>query len=163
MSNIAYPKNLSAFLETTGTEAPPSETDAGKVTLGVNTYYFEILATDKALQQAIEILTDATIVATFTIEECVFPSTRQNQPGGAADVLTYEASSVANWVQMNVAAAGYAQGAGTGWTITVLSLVKAAGVGGAIINLNASGSLRRRIKAVVTTGGKVRVAAHGKD
>ena len=153
MSSLKNDKNLSAF-DGAGAESAPAPT-TGLVTLSIDSHYFEVPVTDEGEIQSIHILTDDTIAGTFTIEAANFP-----QAGPAGAVSTWN-ETAGNWVPLNVAAVGYAQGVGTGWTITVLSLAKTAGAGGAMINLSALGVRRLRLKAAISTGGTVRVSAHG--
>ncbi len=153
MSSLQNASNLTA-LNGTGVESKPAPT--GLVTLGVDDYYFAIPVEDEAVVQSIHIQTGALIAGTFTVQGCNFG---KDAPGGVTD---YDETAGGIWVPIDIAAAGYAQGVGTGWTITVLSLLKAAGAGSAIINLFAHGFRRLRLKAAITTGGTVRVGPHGK-
>lgn len=149
-------KNLSAY-DGAGDESAPVPA-TGLVTLDIDDHYFPVPCDDADLV-AIHILTDATIAGTFTVEGCNFP--RRRDETGPLSVADHNETS-GNWVQINIAAAGYGQGVGTGWTVTVLSLAKTAGAGGAIINLSNVAFRRLRVKAAITTGGACRVVAHGK-
>lgn len=155
--NIYSPKNLSAFLATTGTEAKPDA--LGFVTLSVATHYFPIPGTAEGFLGSVHLQTGALIAGTFTVESCNYPG-----PGNGADGITdYDETAGGVWVPVNVAAAGYAQSVGTGWTVTVLSLAKLAGAGAAMISLINPAWSRLRLKAAVSTGGTVRVRPHGKQ
>lgn len=156
--SLTNSRSLTAY-DGAGDASPPAAT--GYVTLDADSHYFPIPMADLAELQGLQIITDATIAGTFTIEACNVPERRGGSSLGPADVTDYDETS-GNWVQINLAAAGYAQGVGTGWSITVLSLVKTAGAGGAIVNLAPHPSRRLRLKAAITTGGTVRVVAHGK-
>jgi hypothetical protein len=151
-------KNLSAY-NGAGTEsAPASET--GLVTLtAVDDFYFPIPVAENASTISIHILTDGVIAGTFTVEATNLPKKRNEI--GPDDVEDWS-ETLGEWVQINTASAGYAQGAGVGWTVTALSLAKTAGAGGAVIDLIDLATRRLRLKAVVTTGGACRVVAHGK-
>lgn len=155
MSSLGLYRNLSAF-DGGGDESAPAET--GYVTLDVDDHYFP-LPVEHADLASVQIVTDATIAGTFTVEACNLPERKGET--GPYDVSNFNETS-GNWVQVNTASAGWAQGVGTGWTITTLSLAKTAGVGGAVVNLSDLGTRRLRLKATVTTGGTVRVVAHGK-
>lgn len=158
IASLLNNKNLTAYLETTGTAAAPDPA-TGYITLSTATHYIPLPMAHEGDTQSVAIVTDATIAGTFTVEGCNAPLTKGTP--GALDVNDYEATGT-NWVQINTATAGWAQASGTGWTPTVLSLVKTAGAGGALINLIAVGAARLRVKAVITTGGTVRLNAHGK-
>jgi hypothetical protein len=150
--------DVAAILTTNGTVVPPDED--GFVTLGVATYVF-MLSVPEAPLLSVHIQTDATIAGTFTIEGSNFPATKGNM-GGAADLTDWSASAtVGTWVQENPTGA-YVASVGTGWTWTLLSGAKTAGAGGAMIHLGNYGAKRCRLRAVVTTGGKVRVNRHAK-
>lgn len=154
MSSLKNDKNLSAF-DGSGVESVPAPT-TGLVTLGVDDYYFEIPLTADGDLQSVHILTGALIAGTFTIETSNFPQT-----GPAGAVTSWDETS-GNWVKENPTTA-YVATVGTGWTVTNLTLAKTAGVGGAMIHLGNLGSRRCRVKAAITTGGTVRVVAHGKS
>lgn len=149
-------KNLSAF-NNTGVETAPSP--AGLVTLTAATFYFEIPLTESGRLQSVQIVTGSAIAGVFTIETSNLP---QGLPGttalGAAP--TWD-ETVGNWVQENPSSA-YVATTGTGWSVSALTLTKTAGVAGALIHLGNLGSKRCRVKAVISTGGTVRVVPHGK-
>lgn len=132
---------------------------AGFVTLDADSHYFPIPAQADAEITTIHILTDATIAGTFTVEGTNLPAKVADV--GQVDVADHN-EDAGKWVQINVAAAGYAQAVGTGWTPTVLSLAKTAGAGGAMIVLLNPGFRRLRLKAAISAGGTCRVVAHGK-
>jgi ABC-type phosphate transport system substrate-binding protein len=158
MTAIQSSRNLSAF-NGSGVESGPAAA-TGLVTLtATDDYYFPIPIARDASPLSIHILTDAVIAGTFTLEACDFPVATD---GTNIATVTDWNEVAGNWVQINTAVAGYAQGSGTGWTITVLSLVKTAGAGGAIVNLLDLGVARLRLKANITTSGTMRVMAHGK-
>jgi hypothetical protein len=142
-----------------GDASAPSDA-TGFVTLDADTHYFPIPFAFEAEHLAVQILTDATIAGTFTVETTEFPAQRGDGIG-PADVADYS-EDAGKWVKLDVDAAGYAQGSGTGWTVTKLTLVKTAGAGGAVINLPHAPGRRYRLAAVITTGGTVRVGAHAK-
>lgn len=152
--------NLKA-LNGSGVESSPAG-GTGLVTLtATDDFYFAIPFARDAEYVQIHILTDANIAGTFTVESCSFPATVSEATAGPVDVSDYNETS-GNWVQVNMASAGYAQSVGTGWTVTVLSLAKTAGAGGAVINLPGIPGRRLRLKAAITTTGAVRVVAYGK-
>lgn len=149
-------KNLSAF-SNTGVETAPSP--AGLVTLTAATFYFEIPLTESGRLQSVHIVTGSLIAGVFTIETSNLP---QGFPGVAAlgAAPTWD-ETVGNWVQENPSSA-YVATVGTGWSVSALTLTKAAGVAGALIHLGNLGSKRCRVKAVISTGGTVRLVPHGK-
>jgi hypothetical protein len=159
--NTQLVTNLSALDGTaTPVVAEPAAT-TGLVTLtATDDYYFVVPRAAEFRTWSIHILTGAAIAGTFTVEACDFP---KETDGKNIATVADNNEVTGNWVQINVAAAGYAQGVGTGWTITVLSLVKTAGAAGAVINLVDFASRRLRIKLNCTTGGTVRVVAIGKN
>jgi hypothetical protein len=148
--NSITSKDLSAY-------APDPIT--GLVTLtATDDLYFAIPFAENGTVTSIHILTGALIAGTFTVEECNFPKKR-NEIG--PDHVTDYNETTGNGVKVDVAAAGYAQGVGTGWSITLLTLVKTAGAGGAIVTMPSVGARRLRLKLACTTSGTVRVVAHG--
>ncbi len=135
------------------------EVDAdGYVTLGVDTYLFP-LGGDDSTVSGVHILTDATIAGTFTLEVSNMP--RDAIQGGSGNITDWDTATVGAWVKLDPSTA-YIPTVGTGWSVTNATMTKTAGVGAAFVDLIASGAKRYRIKAVITTGGKVRVNAHGK-
>lgn len=144
-----------AIDEDDGVKTQPDE--SGFVTLGVDTYLFPLGGNASPLH-SVHIRTDAAIVGTFTIETCNFP---RDGNGATSDVTDFDTSNVGNWVKEDPPTA-YVATVGTGWTVTNLTLAKTAGLGGALIHLGNIGSKRCRLKAVITTGGKVRVNRWGK-
>jgi hypothetical protein len=153
MGTLENDQNLTAY-DGTGAAAVPAPT-TGLVTLGVDDYYFEIPVTAEGSLQSVHILTGALIAGTFTIETTNFPQT-----GPAGAVASWD-ETVGNWVKEDPSSA-YVARVGTGWTITNLTLVKTAGAAAAMIHLGNLGAKRCRVKAAITTGGTVRVIAHGK-
>lgn len=151
MSNLQSSNSLFALNGSGVVQAPAGGT--GLVTLAAtDDFYFPIPFADSARNVSIHIQTTALIAGTFTVEVCNFPVS-----GLAGNVTDYDETAGGIWTQINIAAAGYAQGVGTGWTWTVLSGAKTAGVGAAIINLVDVGSRRLRLKAAITTTGTCRV------
>ena len=132
----------------------------GFVTLGVDTYLFP-LSVPEADLHSVHIQTDAAIAGTFTIESSNMPRTKDDM-GQTADITDWDTSTVGAWVKEDPTGA-YVASVGTGWTWTLLTGVKTAGTGGSMIHLGNMGSKRMRLKAVVTTGGKVRVNGHAKS
>lgn len=161
MSQVPVPsKWLSAYAVTDGTEAKPDAD--GWVTLSAATYVF-VLRTSDMMCASLNIVTDGTIAwSGMTFEDTNAPRADfgQTTPGTVTD---WDDSADSTWVKENTAGQGYASGAGTGWTVTALTLAKTAGKGAAMVNLQNIASARLRAKVVVTTGGKVRVAAFGKN
>lgn len=131
----------------------------GYVTLGVDTYLFPLGAAESDLV-GVHILTDATIAGTFTIETSNMPRTKDDM-GQTADITDWDTATVGAWVKEDPTTA-YVATVGTGWTVTNLTLTKTAGTGGAMLHLGNFGAKRIRLKAVITTGGKVRVNRHAK-
>lgn len=153
MSSLQNGQNLAAY-DGGGAESLPDV--LGYATLDIDTHYFALPLAANALALSVQILTDGTVAGTFTIEAC-------NEPKAGTGGVTDYNETASHWTPVNVAALGVASTVGTGWTATVLSLAKTAGVGGAMVNLLAPSSMRYRVKAVITTGGDVRVIAFGKD
>lgn len=136
-----------------------SKVDAnGYVTLDVDDHYFEIGGDTSADLVSIQITTDATIAGTFTIETCLWP--RDPIQGPAVKTKYNETAGI--WVK-NDPAGAYVASSGTGWTWTLLTGVKTAGLGGAVLDLGNLGAKRMRLKATITTGGKVSVIANAKS
>lgn len=135
----------------------------GFVTLGVDTYYFPI-SVPEATRYSVHIRTDATIAGTFTIEQSNLPK-YHDEMNQTVDIADWAAAADGDWVPVNqaVSASSDVNTNGTGWTATVFSLAKTAGTGGAMVNFGNVNSKRLRVKAVITTGGKVRVNRHAKS
>lgn len=145
-------RTLTAY-DGSGTAAEP-DASTGYVTLGVDTYYFPV-DIGQADLGSIQIVTDDTIVATFTLWSSNFP--RDASDGvGPASYYTEEAGDVGKWVQENPPAA-YIATTGTGWSVLAATLTKTAGLGGAMIQLDDVSAHRLVIKAVVATGGTCRL------
>jgi hypothetical protein len=139
------------------------------VTLGVGTYYFPFGASKSPVPAesplaSIQVRGDATIAATYTIEDTNFPSTTSPGDGrGPADVSDFEAASTqGNWMPENPSSATVSV-VGTGWAATAATVTSAGtNVGAAVLHIGNLGTRRGRLKVVTTVGGKVRVAVHGK-
>lgn len=148
------------FLSAWNGDATPVEkkVDAdGYVTLTTDDWYFEVSGSSSADLVSIQITTDATIAGTFTIETCLWPRDQINGP--ATKAVSNEAVGI--WVK-NDPTGAYVPSTGTGWTWTLLTGVKTAGVGGAVIDIGNLGAKRMRLKMACTTGGKVSVIANAK-
>ena len=159
MSSLWNGQNLPA-IDGDGNPSQPNPI-TGFVTLDVDAHYFIIQGAHSAEGISIQIITDATVAGTFTIEACNLPPARGGTSAGPADATDFSEIS-GQWVKIDTTDAGYGQATGTGWTVTALTLAKTAGVGGAIITLPSACWRRLRIKADITTGGSVRVVAHGR-
>jgi hypothetical protein len=135
--------------------------DDGYVTLEVDVHYFILGGAKGAHTLSAQIVTDALIAGTLTVEVSNLPRDPINGPAEIAD----NDETTGNWVQFNPPddAVGWAFGVGAGWVITELSLVKAAGLGGAIVTIPNLGFRRARLRADITTPGRVRVNAHAKS
>lgn len=152
MAGSATPRNLPAY-DGSGVKRDPTPT--GFVTLTVDDHYFELVGARDGEILSVQILTDGVIAGTFTIET-------SNAPGdGMPDAITAWDEVVGTWVKENPSSA-YVATVGTGWTVAALTLTKTAGVGAAMIHLGNLGSRRCRVKAVISTGGTVRIVPHGK-
>lgn len=140
-----------------GTEA---KVDAdGYVTLtATDDYYFVVGGNLGADLVSIQITTDSAIAGTFTVETCLWP--RDATQGGATKTDYNETAGI--WVK-NDPTGAYVASSGTGWTWTLLTGAKTAGVGGAIIDLGNLGAKRMRLKFNCTTGGKVAVLVNAKS
>lgn len=149
--------DVTALDEDDGTKKVPDEN--GYVTLGVDTYLFSLSVPEAGLISC-HILTDSAIAGTFTVECSNMPATKGDM-GQTADITDWDTSTVGAWVKEDPTGA-YVASVGTGWSWTLLTGVKTAGAGGAMIHLGNVGSKRCRLKAVITTGGKVRVNRHAK-
>ncbi len=139
-----------------GTEA---KVDAdGYVTLtATDDYYFVVGGAAGAETLSIQLTTDGTIAGTFTVETCLWPRNPIQGP-----VVKTDYNEVAGiWVK-NDPTGAYVASSGTGWTWTLLTGVKTAGVGGAVIDIGNIGAKRVRVKLNCTTGGKVSVLANAK-
>lgn len=153
----------------------PSSRDGAPSTWGVTlasgtTYYFPFGASKSPVPAetplvALQVRGDAAIIATFTLEDTNFPATTSPGDGrGGADVSDFEAAATqANWMPENPTAATVSV-TGTGWSATAATVsVLGTGLGGAVWHIGEFGTRRMRLKVVVAgTGGKVRVAVHGK-
>lgn len=144
-------------IKSDGTIIVPDEN--GYVTLGVATYYFILGGSADSTIVSAGILTDAAIAGVFTLEVCNFPRYKTGEGSGTDDITDIDTSSA--WVKYDPSSA-YVPTVGTGWTVANATLTKTAGLGGAFYDLVATGAKRIRIKAVISTGGKVRINQHGK-
>jgi hypothetical protein len=153
MTSTATPRNLPAY-DGEGNASQPKPT--GFVTLDVDSHYFELIGAHDGEINSVHIITDATIAGTFTIESTNMPA------GTTADAATSYDETVGYWVKEDPTGA-YVASTGAGWTWTLLTGVKTAAAGGAMIHIGNAGSKRLRLKAAITTGGTVRVICHGKD
>ncbi len=130
----------------------------GDVTLDVDTHYFIVGGAAGALIESVQLVTDGTIVGVFTVETSNYP---RDQIQGPELVTDYNEVS-GKWIKENPTTA-YVGTVGTGWTVSNLTLTKAAGVGGAMIHLGNMGAKRCRIAAAISTGGKMAAIAHAKS
>ena len=129
----------------------------GYVTLDADDHYFVVGGAAGAETLSIQITTDGTIAGTFTVETCLWP--RAPIQGAATKTDWNETSGI--WVK-NDPTGAYVPSVGTGWTWTLLTGVKTAGVGGSVIDIGNIGAKRVRLKMVCTTPGKVSVIANAK-
>lgn len=130
----------------------------GYVTLDADDHYFVVGGAAGSDLLSIQIVTDATIAGTFTIETCLWP--RAPIQGSATKTDWNEVSGI--WVK-NDPTGAYVASVGTGWTWTLLTGAKTAGVGGAVIDIGNIGAKRVRLKMACTTGGKVAVLSNAKS
>lgn len=131
----------------------------GYVTLtATDDYYFVIAGANGADLLSIQITTDAAIAGTFTVETCLWPRDKIQGPATKTDY----SETAGIWVK-NDPTGAYVASSGTGWTWTLLTGVKTAGVGGAVIDIGNLGAKRVRLKMNCTTGGKVSVIANAKS
>jgi hypothetical protein len=139
------------------------------LTLASGTTYYVPVGANKAPVPAesplvaIHIRGDAAIIATITIEDCVFPATTSPGDGrGAVDVSDFDATA-GYWIPENPSTA-IVQTSGPGWVATAATVaVAGSNAGGCMYHVGNLGSRRLRVKIVVGgIGGKVRVGAHGK-
>ncbi len=102
------------------------------------------------------------IVGTITIEGTSFPKTSTSADQGPADVTDWDIASNA-WQQINPSLAGalWTSGSGTASLVNFTATISA-GAGGAFWNLPGFACLRLRARAVLTTGGFLRVFGHSK-
>lgn len=150
--------DVAAILTSDGSVVQPDEN--GDVTLTVATYVFVLGGAESELV-SVHIKTGTAIAGTFTIETSNFPKFKGDISGPTVDIADYS-TTTGDWIKEDPTTA-YVGSTGTGWTITNLTLAKTAGAGGALIHLGNLGCKRTRLKAVITTGGKVRVNRHAKS
>jgi hypothetical protein len=157
MSTLSNGKNLSGF-DGGGEESIPAPT-TGFVTLDVDDHYFPIMGEEDADLLSIQIVPGAAIAGVFTVESCNLPSKRNGT--GPDDVTLYN-ETAGYWIKEDPSTA-YVATIGSGWSVSNLTLTRtAAAGGGAMIHLGNVGARRLRVKAAITTGGTVRIIAHGK-
>jgi hypothetical protein len=138
--------------------------DDGFVTLDVDVHYFAIGGVKGAPTEAVQIVTDALLAGTFTIEACNLPRDPINGPATVSD----NDETPGNWVTMDLPTATIAtvhaiQTVGAGWAVLLSTLTKAAGVGAAMAYLFNVGARRLRLRADITTPGRVRVNVNAKS
>lgn len=157
MSQYEHKKWCNAVNTADGTVIAADEN--GYVTLAVGTYVVP-LGTRDGSALAAQIQTDAAIAASgITLEHTVAPTPSSKEPGAATD---WTVAADSPWVKDDSAVNASLASNGTGWTATVLSMVKTAGIGNAIWNLACRSAPRYRMRLVVTTGGKARINWHCK-
>jgi hypothetical protein len=166
--NTPKSDNLDAYVVTTGVKVEAARAAAAKGCTLANstTYYFPIGGSETEFPGGAGLLSihlqwAAAVAAVFTLEVSDFPAKVGGTAAGASDVTDYSAVA-GEWLQVNPSTA-YVPVTGTGNSVSSAT-VTAGGTnaGGALLDVSALGSRRVRIKAVVTTGGVVRVGAHGK-
>lgn len=148
--------NLHAFVATTGVRVVPDEETAGAkgcTLANATTYYFPVTADALGRELlSLHLKWAAAVAAVFTLEV-------SNLPGN--DASDYDATA-GNWQQYNPSTA-YVPVSGASNSATAATVTAGgAAAGSAVFELSDVSSARVRIKAVVTTGGLVRVAANGK-
>jgi hypothetical protein len=101
------------------------------------------------------------IVGSITIEGTNFPKTITGADQGAPDITDWDTSAA--WQQIDITLAGmvYAVASGTG-AMTKFTCAITAGAGGAAWNIPDLGFMRLRAKAVLSTGGFLRMGSHAK-
>lgn len=162
---MAQIRSTAAFLKaiktSDGTVVTPDAN--GDVTLGVATYVFIFGPSDDA-SRSVHVLTDATIVMSgMFLEWSNLPRNDEEQSVAQQACVTDYDTTAGLWVKDDSTVNAFVNNIGTGWTITNLSAAKTAGAGGAIWQVLGRGARRGRLNVVVTTGGKMRVATHGKS
>ena len=159
---------LKAIKDGTTTLDPATNGD-GSVTLVNSTTYYLPVGNDYAPMAAetrnvsVHLKWAAAVAAVFTVEVCNFPAKVGGRRAGAGyDVTDYDATA-GNWIKLDPTTA-YVPVIGTG-NSAANATVTAGGTnaGGCVYDLADVGDRRVRIKAVVTTGGKLWANAHGKD
>jgi hypothetical protein len=165
---IKQTQALSAYLSGTGAPVPAvlDPTNGFGLTLGVGTYLFPLGgerygSVVETVMHSFSAKWPAGIVGTLTIEGTNFPKTQTGADQGPNDITDWDATDA--WQQLNPALTGMvlATANGTG-TMTNWSCAITAGAGGALWNIPDLGVMRLRLKAVLSTGGFLRVTGHGK-
>jgi hypothetical protein len=132
--------------------------------LGVGTYYFDVSSADVPTE-SVHMSWDAAVTATVTFQDSNMPPYKG--AGGAyfasnapVDVSAFNGTA-GNWVTEDPSTAYIP--AGTGFTVTNMSVsVAGTDAGGTIWNLSNLGTRRGRMKVVTTVGGYVRCLSWGK-
>lgn len=153
---------LAALDEDDGARIEPDSN--GYCALTADTFFFPVGIAADAKVLSVQLQTDSAIAGTFSLERT--DSARNDSATAVAPdgtVTDWDDSATSPWVKDDSAVNAFVSTNGTGWTPTVLTLVKTAGVGNAIWDLSGRGSRRYRVRADVTTPGGVRVSAHGKS
>lgn len=135
----------------------------GDVTLVAASYVFLLGGAADAPLESAHIVTDTAIeMSSIAVDSCNLPrNTGAESTAPPGTVTDYAAITAGHWVP-EAPTGAYVATTGTGWGGTGLAITKTAGAGGAMIHLGNMGAARSRIRMVVTTGGKVRVACHAK-
>lgn len=136
------------------------------VVLGVGTYLFPLGGERggsivETAMVSLSALWPAGIAGVLTIEGTNFPRTRTGADQGPPDVSDSDTSAAWQPLDPTLAGAVYAIATGTG-TMLKYTCTITAGAGGAIWNIPEIGALRLRAKAVLTTGGFLRLFPHSK-
>lgn len=159
--------SLDAMVLTTGTVVAYDPVAKTVTLANGTTYVFPLghersaIANETALA-GVHIKWSSAVVAVITVETCNFPVTLSGNGGGGADVASFD-SVAGNWIQENPSTAYVAVSPAGAATVTNLTVTIPGGTaGGCTIHLGNLGTRRCRIKAVVTTGGAMRIAPHGK-
>lgn len=121
-------------------------------------FYFVIAGGYGADLVSVQITTGSAVAGTFTVETCLWP--RAPIQGPAAKTDYNETAGI--WVK-NDPTGAYVASSGTGWTWTLLTGAKTAGVGGAVLDIGNLGARRMRLKFNCTTSGKVSVLVNAKS
>ena len=134
--------------------------------LGIGTYYIDVGLPD-ASTLSVHVSWDAALVATsLNYQDSNLPAFKsETQPyadkDAGNDVTIYDGTA-GNWVTQDASTAYIP--AGTGFTVTNMTIAIAGGTAnGTILNIGNSGARRGRMKITTTTGGYFRCHAHGKQ
>lgn len=133
---------------------PSGHANAGEVTLAQNTTYYIPFGDDGATLESVQLVHDAAIVVTFTVELTNYPK---------EDAPNHSANTDKRWTQENPSSAVVSSTGGITWT--ALSGVTAGTTrGSSVIHIGNLGTKRGRVKAVVAgVGGNVAALGHQKD